>query len=44
MELWWYAINFDANQNKFSDNDQAIKSRDAIVAFIDDIVKYPIDA
>jgi phospholipase/carboxylesterase len=33
------------NQNKFSDNDQAIKSRDAIVAFIDElIVKYPIDA
>jgi phospholipase/carboxylesterase len=29
------------NQNKFSDNDQAIKSRNAIVAFIDElIVKY----
>jgi phospholipase/carboxylesterase len=23
----WYAINFDANQNKFSDNEQAIKSQ-----------------
>jgi phospholipase/carboxylesterase len=31
----WYAINFDANQNKFSDNEQAIKSRDLIVEFID---------
>ena len=41
----WYAINFDANQNKFSDNDQAILSRDAIVAFIDELTaNYPIDA
>ena len=41
----WYAINFDANQNKFSDNDQAIQSRDAIVAFIDELTaNYPIDA
>jgi phospholipase/carboxylesterase len=41
----WYAINFDANQNKFSDNNQAIQSRDAIVAFIDELIAtYPIDA
>jgi phospholipase/carboxylesterase len=41
----WYAINFDANQNKFSDNDQAIQSRDTIVAFIDELTaNYPIDA
>jgi phospholipase/carboxylesterase len=41
----WYAINFDANQNKFSDNDQAVKSRDAIVGFLDELIaKYPIDA
>jgi phospholipase/carboxylesterase len=40
----WYAINFDADQNKFSDNDQARISRDAIAYFIDELVtKYPID-
>lgn len=41
----WYAINFDANQNKFSDDAQAIQSRDLIVTFIDELLtKYPIDA
>ena len=40
----WYAINFDADQNKFSDNDQARISRDEIVYFIDELVaNYPID-
>lgn len=40
----WYAINFDADMNKFSDNNQAIRSRDLIVEFIDELVqKYPID-
>jgi phospholipase/carboxylesterase len=41
----WYAINFDADQNKFSDNDQAIISRDIVAGFIDELVSnYPIDA
>jgi phospholipase/carboxylesterase len=41
----WYAINFDADQNKFSDNDQARISRDVIAGFIDELVaNYPIDA
>lgn len=41
----WYAINFDADENKFSDHDQARTSRDLIAKFIDDILeKYPIDA
>lgn len=41
----WYAINFDADQNKFSDNDQAKSSRDLIAKFIDEfIANYPIDA
>lgn len=41
----WYAINFDADQNKFSDNDQARDSRDVIANFIDELVtNYPIDA
>ena len=41
----WYAINFDADQNKFSDNDQARISRDLIAKFIDELIdKYPIDA
>jgi phospholipase/carboxylesterase len=40
----WYAINFDADMNKFSDNNQAIQSRDLIVGFIDELIqKYPID-
>lgn len=40
----WYAINFDAGMNKFSDNGQAIESRDAIAAFIDELLQaYPID-
>lgn len=41
----WYAINFDADQNKFSDNEQAKTSRDLIARFIDELVaNYPIDA
>ena len=41
----WYAINFDADQNKFSDNTQAIISRDIVAGFIDELVsKYPIDS
>lgn len=40
----WYAINFDANQNKFSDDNEAIESREKIVHFIDNLLsKYPID-
>jgi phospholipase/carboxylesterase len=40
----WYAINFDADMNKFSDNNQAIASRDLIVKVIDEIIaNYPID-
>ena len=40
----WYAINFDAGMNKFSDNEQAMQSRDLIVKFIDELIAtYPID-
>lgn len=40
----WYAINFDANENKFSDIGQAQKSRDIIANFIDELVlNYAID-
>ncbi|MES2544766.1 MAG: alpha/beta fold hydrolase [Bacteroidota bacterium] len=40
----WYAINFDADENKFSDHDQAISSRNLIGNFIDELVaNYPID-
>lgn len=40
----WYAINFDSDMNKFSDDNEAIQSRDAIAAFIDEIIeKYPVD-
>jgi phospholipase/carboxylesterase len=40
----WYAIHFDADENKFSDNVQAKESVELIARFIDEIVKqYPID-
>lgn len=40
----WYAVSFDADMNKFSDDAQALQSRDLLVQFIDEIcVKYPID-
>ncbi len=41
----WYAIHFDADENKFSDDAQAIASRDIVGSFIDELIaKYPIDA
>ena len=41
----WYAINFDEDENKFSDIEQAKISRDLIADFIDELIaKYPIDA
>lgn len=41
----WYAINFDADENKFSDHEQAKESRDLIADFIDELIEnYPIDA
>jgi len=41
----WYAINFDADENKFSDNEQAKTSRDLIAHFIDELLlNYPIDS
>jgi phospholipase/carboxylesterase len=41
----WYAINFDADENKFSDHEQARESRDLIAKFVDELVaNYPIDA
>ena len=41
----WYAINFDADENKFSDIGQAQQSRDLIANFIDELVtNYAVDA
>lgn len=41
----WYAINFDAEQGKWNDNEQAKESRDLIVKFIDEVSEtYPINA
>lgn len=41
----WYAINFDADENKFSDIPQAQQSRDLITNFIDELIaNYPIDS
>lgn len=40
----WYAINFDEDMNKFSDNAQAVESRNLIATFIDEVVaSYPVD-
>jgi phospholipase/carboxylesterase len=40
----WYAINFDAQQNKWNDVEQAVESRDKIADFIDDAcAKYPVN-
>ncbi|MCB4808326.1 alpha/beta fold hydrolase [Tamlana sp. 62-3] len=40
----WYAINFDAEKGKWSDNEQAIQSRDLIANFIDKAVEtYPVN-
>ncbi len=40
----WYAIHFDADENKFSDNVQAKQSVELIGSFIDEALKqYPID-
>lgn len=40
----WYAIHWDNNNGKFSDDAQAITSRDTIRDFIDEIIEhYPID-
>ncbi|WP_370476689.1 alpha/beta hydrolase [Tamlana flava] len=40
----WYAINFDAEKGKWSDNKQAKQSRDLIAIFIDEaIAAYPVD-
>ena len=41
----WYAITFDADQNKFSDDDQAMESRDLIARFINELIsELPIDS
>jgi phospholipase/carboxylesterase len=40
----WYAINFDAEMNKWNDNKQAAESRDLIAKFIDEACNiYPVD-
>ncbi len=40
----WYTINFDAQHGKWSDDEQAISSREKIVVFIDEACKaYGLD-
>ncbi len=40
----WYAIHFDNDNGKWSDDDQAIESREKIVAFIDEACEaYSLD-
>tara|TARA_R110000764_G_scaffold232047_1_gene324046 strand:- start:26926 stop:27585 length:660 start_codon:yes stop_codon:yes gene_type:complete len=40
----WYAINFDAEQGKWSDDEQAKESREKIVTFIDEAIDaYDLD-
>jgi phospholipase/carboxylesterase len=41
----WYDIQFTSDNEKFSDDEQAIKSRDLIANFIDELIaSYPIDS
>ncbi|GAB2769512.1 alpha/beta hydrolase [Salinimicrobium soli] len=41
----WYAIHWDNTSGKFSDDEQAIESREKISAFIDEAIEaYPVDA
>jgi len=41
----WYSIYFDQNTGKFSNDEEAIESRDIVVSCIDEIIeKFPIDA
>jgi len=40
----WYAIHFDAEENKWNDTNQALESRDLIAKFIDEVcVNYPVN-
>ncbi|AVR46454.1 phospholipase [Christiangramia fulva] len=40
----WYAIHWDSTDGKFSDDQQAIESRELIKKFIDEVVdNYPVD-
>tara|TARA_B110000444_G_C18784907_1_gene569430 strand:- start:58 stop:720 length:663 start_codon:yes stop_codon:yes gene_type:complete len=40
----WYAIHFDNVDGKWSDDNQAINSRDRVVSVINEIIeKYPVD-
>lgn len=40
----WYAIHFNNIQGKFSDEVQAVESREMIVKFIDEVIaNYPVD-
>ncbi len=41
----WFAINFDNENGKWSDHDQAIQSRDTLAVFIDEVCEaYPVDS
>jgi len=41
----WYAINIDAEKGKWSDDKQAIQSRNLIATFIDEVCDaYPVDS
>lgn len=40
----WYAIHFDAEENKWNDTNQALESRDLIAKFIDEAcINYPVN-
>lgn len=40
----WYAINFDGNNDKWSDTDEVLKSRDLIKQFVEEAcASYPVD-
>ena len=40
----WYSINFDAEQGKWSDNEEAIESRELVLKFLDELMEiHPYD-
>lgn len=40
----WYSINFDADQGKWSDDEEAIQSRELIMQFLDELMNiHPYD-
>ena len=41
----WYSIHFDAEQGKWSDDEEAISSRELVLQFLDELLEiHPYDS